>query len=881
MKVFSSYVAAVFLFLGACTAAPESEVHIVLGQASQSLVSTSSEDAFAPRSSTGLVSTGFCYVLNVTAPDLNVEGTSNNNACAQGPRGLGKIFGPFAYGAETTLKVPAGADRRFDLLGFKAPPSTRQDCKGVMIIRAIDAGSGSKKVEMSYDGVPMGASVTPLDPERLSFLFARASSVSLQPGVQTVTLESVDWFEQNLGQGLKNYPTTYACPESGQAGVGSEKVSLLWSYLVGSPTLSVAQGATAQIQLQLKDVNGNTVSGISSTRLSLDGLMGVGSVSAFTSVGDGLYQANLTILATATVSATRSLVAKIDGQSFINSTRTLTVLNAAPVVDASMSTISLSDSFPTAGDELAVQVQLKDQNNNPVSGRSPQLRVEVGGSWDSTFGVVGTWSEGPAGTYHSTYHPLKAGQHEMHIDVDARTLVQVPILTVSIGTADTVIATGLPSLLMTETLANIAIETKKNGYPIETVTPSFNFESLGSTANLVSPQLTQVGVGRWNLSFQMSGRGDFSLMFGGNGGNNTSELLLSRAVMQTGYDPLSQDWNPIDPSYDVPVMGHTAIWAESEMIVWGGVNTQSNAAFPGLRYRPSEDRWIPMSLPPGGFDSRMLHTAVWTGSEMIVWGGVTLFDGYPRNDGAAYNPSNDTWTLLEVDIATGARGRHTAIWTGSKMIIWGGDDNGGNYWADGYAYDPSAPSGTKWQPIQAFGQPSARITKAVWTGTQMLIWGGFNTNGDLDDGAAYDPSSDTWETRQSMNLPLSAHSLVWTGTDVLRVGGLSSASPVNGAAMYRSAAGLWDYSVPVFPLGPVSDHTAILAPTGSGYVLVWGGQNNGSFYNTGYVYSLATPGWAWEIGPDLPNSPSARVGHTAIWTQGAGTRMIIWGGTPP
>jgi hypothetical protein len=46
------------------------------------------------------------------------------------------------------------------------------------------------------------------------------------------------------------------------------------------------------------------------------------------------------------------------------------------------------------------------------------------------------------------------------------------------------------------------------------------------------------------------------------------------------------------------------------------------------------------------------------------------------------------------------------------------------------------------------------------------------------------------------------------------------------------------------------------------------------------VFFLATPGWAWPILSNA-NSPSTRVGHTAIWTEGAGTRMIIWGGTAP
>ena len=68
-------------------------------------------------------------------------------------------------------------------------------------------------------------------------------------------------------------------------------------------------------------------------------------------------------------------------------------------------------------------------------------------------------------------------------------------------------------------------------------------------------------------------------------------------------------------------------------------------------------------------DARTSHTAVWTGSEMIVWGG-TNFSNY-LNTGGRYNPSTDSWTATSTTNAPSARARHTAVWTGSEMIVWG------------------------------------------------------------------------------------------------------------------------------------------------------------------------------------------------------------------
>ena len=70
--------------------------------------------------------------------------------------------------------------------------------------------------------------------------------------------------------------------------------------------------------------------------------------------------------------------------------------------------------------------------------------------------------------------------------------------------------------------------------------------------------------------------------------------------------------------------------------------------------------------------ARTAHTAVWDGTEMIVWGGGTLGSGVGVATGGRYVPSTDIWTPTSTTGAPGARYGHTAIWTGSEMIVWGG-----------------------------------------------------------------------------------------------------------------------------------------------------------------------------------------------------------------
>src|SRR5438477_3811669 len=96
------------------------------------------------------------------------------------------------------------------------------------------------------------------------------------------------------------------------------------------------------------------------------------------------------------------------------------------------------------------------------------------------------------------------------------------------------------------------------------------------------------------------------------------------------------------------------------------ISSQSDNSIPEVAC--TNDTWTPTSLTnaPAG---RAYHAAVWTGSEMIVWGGSDLNN---FNTGGRYNPSTDSWTATSTTNTPIGRAAHTAVWTGSEMIVWGG-----------------------------------------------------------------------------------------------------------------------------------------------------------------------------------------------------------------
>jgi hypothetical protein len=175
-----------------------------------------------------------------------------------------------------------------------------------------------------------------------------------------------------------------------------------------------------------------------------------------------------------------------------------------------------------------------------------------------------------------------------------------------------------------------------------------------------------------------------------------------------------------------------------------------------------DDTWTAASITnaPSG---RGYHSAVWTGSEMIVWGGTDPPFTY-FNTGGRYDPATDNWTATSTTNAPEARAVHSAVWTGSEMIVWGGRD-GTNPLNSGGRYDPAVDT---WTATSTTNAPTAVVAHTgIWTGTEMIVWGGASSTNDVNNGGRYNPNTDSWTATSITNAPTErdSHTAVWTGSD--------------------------------------------------------------------------------------------------------------------
>ncbi len=281
-----------------------------------------------------------------------------------------------------------------------------------------------------------------------------------------------------------------------------------------------------------------------------------------------------------------------------------------------------------------------------------------------------------------------------------------------------------------------------------------------------------------------------------------------------------------------------AIWTGSEMIIWGGIGQTGEFLDTGGRYNPATDSWMPtaaLGAPvPIGYP-----TAVWTGTEMIVWGDVSI-------GGGRYNPATDTWTAVSTIDAPHSG---PAVWTGTEMIVTSSYTRGGRY-------DPATDT---WTAISTIDAP-VLTGSTVWTGTEVIVWGGpfFCING-----GRYDPTTDTWSAMSCINGPLSGPQ-VWTGTEMI----VCAQGP---ADRYDPIADTWTRATLAGRPGNRGGHTVVWTGT---EMIVWGGvwADGAPPLDDGGRYNPVSDQWR---ATSTLLTPGGRFSHAAVWT---GTEMIVWGG---
>ena len=167
------------------------------------------------------------------------------------------------------------------------------------------------------------------------------------------------------------------------------------------------------------------------------------------------------------------------------------------------------------------------------------------------------------------------------------------------------------------------------------------------------------------------------------------------------------------------------------MLVWSGfAESEGRFSAEGARYDPVTDTW--RTTPTAPIEARANAVTVWTGQEMLVWGGHT--GSSSLWDGATFNPTSGEWRKIppplgqwQRDISAGP-----GVWSGDRLIV---------SLSDGalLVYTPGL-STRPWRRVDGVESRFGYGSVMVWTGDATLLWGGAHFHGVRSEGVLWEPA---------------------------------------------------------------------------------------------------------------------------------------------
>lgn len=299
------------------------------------------------------------------------------------------------------------------------------------------------------------------------------------------------------------------------------------------------------------------------------------------------------------------------------------------------------------------------------------------------------------------------------------------------------------------------------------------------------------------------------------------------------------------------------MWTGNELVIWGGeTESETEWSNAGGAYDPVSNTWRNLAASP--LPPMSGHSMVDTGTGIFICCGRNQ-TGW-QNLAAIYNPAADEWTATAPPPS--GETRVTPVWTGEEILLP----------QRAARYDPISDQWTTMSPAPATIVAAAQ---AFWTGTQLIVWNSQFRGGDM---LLYDPEADSWDRlpRLPAEAPVWGGRMVWTGTDLIVWGDqqTNNGQAVGWAMNFDDRA--WRRIAPApgdaasWWEGTPGSNSAVW--TGS-QMLVWAGELRVAPDGTTAVLAYDPSTDTWE---QLPPAPSRWYTPSIVW---AGDQLIV--GTDP
>ncbi len=276
----------------------------------------------------------------------------------------------------------------------------------------------------------------------------------------------------------------------------------------------------------------------------------------------------------------------------------------------------------------------------------------------------------------------------------------------------------------------------------------------------------------------------------------------------------------------------------------------------------------------GPATQRSHHAMVSDGhGNLFVFGGIDN-RGNVLNDLWKYNTATGSWTELSPPTTLSAPGScgtipapradTAVVWDNidQKLLLYGGLGAKNTYLGDLWSFDPTARA---WTLLQcSSNSPGPRSSNAVWDGQQMLLLGGKNAGGLLNDFWSYAPATGWQQLANAPMGPRAYQTMVWnTNSNHLYVfGGLDADGLQQDDFWMYSSNSSW------VRITPLSTGVGAGRPAGRQEALgAWDSKHNLMFLMGGWEAGQGVPFYgvwvydpiqnAWGlVTPDYPGNGS-------------------------
>lgn len=227
------------------------------------------------------------------------------------------------------------------------------------------------------------------------------------------------------------------------------------------------------------------------------------------------------------------------------------------------------------------------------------------------------------------------------------------------------------------------------------------------------------------------------------------EVAPDSVARDTATDPTSEPTTPapggggvelLDPGPLSVRRGAALVWTGRQVVVWGG-----DVVTDGAAYEPQTRQWrtiAPSPLPA----TPETPIGVWADGEVVLLRGAAA---------AAWSPKTNEWRRLPDASGKQVTG---AVWTGHEVVTVP-------------AFEALDPSAGAWRELP---EPPVELVEATarWTGEEVLVVGRQEPLGTFAGdavGARYDPESDTWRQLPPSGVNAQAIDADWNGRELVVV----------------------------------------------------------------------------------------------------------------